>query len=296
MHNWGVWLAEGHQPASHAVMAESVRNDRLLQKAHSLICSHCETSFGTIAVRRAPVQGVPFMSQVLTSENSDVFLSYAREDVVAAQKLAALLEANGLTVWWDRRLVAGDAINTTIERAIDGAKAVIVLWSPHSIASRWVNGEAETAAEAGKLLPVKIAECRSPLNFRTLHTPEVFRSSEQLAEMAQLLSVKLRPNAPVDRQIKLSAVSTDTFLRDLGKTLADQNPDFWSQMRSEAEWCRRHPAACVAIVAAYVALVAAVSITQNVDFAAVNGGCTLLILLGYWLYRRHRLAKAATSK
>jgi TIR domain len=120
------------------------------------------------------------MSQVLNSENSDVFLSYAREDVGAAQKLAALLEANGLTVWWDRRLVAGDAINTTIERAIDGAKAVIVLWSPHAIASRWVNGEAETAAEAGKLLPVKIAECRLPLNFRTLHTPEVFRSSWRL--------------------------------------------------------------------------------------------------------------------
>jgi TIR domain len=138
------------------------------------------------------------MSQASTLETSDVFLSYAREDVAAAQKLAALLEANGLTVWWDRRLVAGDAISTTIERAIDGAKAVIVLWSPHSIASRWVNGEAETAAEAGKLLPVKIAECRLPLNFRTLHTPEVFRSSEQLAEMAGQTTAECAPG-PADQ-------------------------------------------------------------------------------------------------
>jgi hypothetical protein len=236
------------------------------------------------------------MSQASTLETSDVFLSYAREDVAAAQNLAALLEANGLTVWWDRRLVAGDAISTTIERAIDGAKAVIVLWSPHSIASRWVNGEAETAAEAGKLLPVKIAECRLPLNFRTLHTPEVFRSSEQLAEMAGLLSVKLRPNAPLDRQIKLSAISTSTFLGELGKTLADQNPDFWSQMRNEAEWCRRHPVASVGILAIYFAVALAVATTQNMDFAAVNSVMTILTLVGYWLYRRHRLAKAAGPK
>jgi TIR domain len=236
------------------------------------------------------------MSGSLTHENFDVFLSYAREDVVAAQKLAALLEGNGLTVWWDRRLVAGDAINTTIERAIDGAKAVIVLWSPHSIASRWVNGEAETAAEAGKLLPVKIAECRLPLNFRTLHTPEVFRSSEQLAEMAQLLSVKLRPNAPVDRQIKLSAVSTSTFLSELGSTLANQNPDFWSQMRTEAEWCKRHPVASLAILGGYFGVVAGIATTQKLDLAAVNGAFTIVILVGYLLYRRHRLSKAASPK
>jgi TIR domain len=236
------------------------------------------------------------MSVDLVTEKSDVFLSYAREDLAAAQKLAVLLEANGLRVWWDRRLVSGDAINATIERALEGATAVIVLWSPHSIASRWVNGEAETAAEAGKLLPVKIAECRIPLNFRTLHTPEVFRSSEQLAEMADLLSAKLRPNAPVERQIKLSATSTGTFLSDLRTTLADQNPDFWSQMRSETEWCRRHPVASVAILAAYGALVAGISKTQNLDWSAVNSAFTLLILAGYFIYRRYRLSKATGQR
>ncbi len=227
---------------------------------------------------------------------SDVFLSYAREDVALAEKLASLLAANGLDVWWDRRLISGDAINTTIERAIDDAKAVIVLWSPHSIGSRWVNGEAEAAAEHGKLLPVKIAECKLPLNFRTLHTPEVFRSSAQLAEMAELLSAKLRPNAPADRQIRLSTSSTSTFLSDLGKTLANQNPDFWSQMRSEAEWCRRHPVASVAFIVAYFAVVAGIAAANNVDLALVNGVATFWLLVGYLLYRRHRLAKATGPK
>jgi TIR domain len=228
-------------------------------------------------------------------EKYDVFLSYAREDLAAAQKLATLLEANGLTVWWDRRLVAGDAINATIERAIDGAKAVIVLWSPHSIGSRWVNGEAETAAEAGKLLPVKIAECRMPLNFRTLHTPEVFRSSDQLAEMAELLSMKLRPNAPVDRQLKLSAVSTSTFLEDFRNTVTDQNPDFWMQMRDEWSWCKRHPVASSAILLTYLAFVATVSMGLRMDLQAVNGASMLVVLVAYLLYRRRRLAAKAAG-
>ena len=35
-----------------------------------------------------------------------------------------------------------------------------------AVASRWVNGEAETAAEAGKLVPVKIAQCKLPMPLR----------------------------------------------------------------------------------------------------------------------------------
>lgn len=227
---------------------------------------------------------------------SDVFLSYAREDLALAQKLASLLEANGLDVWWDRRLIAGDAINTTIEQAIDGAKAVIVLWSPNSIASRWVNGEAETAAESQKLLPVKIAECRLPLNFRTLHTPEVFRSKEQLGEMADLLSAKLRPNAPAERQIRLSETSTKTFLEDTRSTMLDQSPDFWSQMRREWDWCKRHPVAILLCFAAYFAMLATATTALDLDVQAANGLLTVVFFTAYMLFRRYRLSKAAGQR
>ncbi len=223
----------------------------------------------------------------------DVFLSYAREDLELAKKLAVLLEANGLDVWWDRRLVSGEAINATIEKAIDDARAVIVLWSPNSIASRWVNGEAETAAEAGKLLPVKIAECRLPLNFRSLHTPEVYRSPEQLAEMADLLSAKLRPNAPVEKKIQLSDASTKTFFQEYRSLLVDQSPDFWTQMRRETEWCKRHPAAVVVMIGVWIAGVAALSEVLSVDWSAAHATATVVVLGLYFLFRRYRINKLA---
>jgi len=39
---------------------------------------------------------------------AELFLSYAHEDVKFAETLAALLQANHLDVWWDRRMVPGE--------------------------------------------------------------------------------------------------------------------------------------------------------------------------------------------
>ena len=35
---------------------------------------------------------------------ADIFISYAREDREAVEKLAGLIEAAGLSCWWDRQL------------------------------------------------------------------------------------------------------------------------------------------------------------------------------------------------
>lgn len=54
---------------------------------------------------------------------ADVFLSYAREDAGAAEKLARFLTSNGLDVWWDRRLRAADDIDKVIDRELAGRNA-----------------------------------------------------------------------------------------------------------------------------------------------------------------------------
>lgn len=81
------------------------------------------------------------------------FLSHAREDADAAEKLARFLTRNGVDVWWDRRLRAADDIDEVIDREIDRATCVVVLWSPHSVASHRVKGEAQTALDASNLDP-----------------------------------------------------------------------------------------------------------------------------------------------
>ena len=40
---------------------------------------------------------------------ADAFISYAREDHDTAAKLAAVFEAAGWDVWWDREILAGQS-------------------------------------------------------------------------------------------------------------------------------------------------------------------------------------------
>jgi hypothetical protein len=66
---------------------------------------------------------------------TDVFISYAREDRDRAHKLADALAAFGWSVWWDRKIITGEAFDQAIERELETAKSIVVLWSEHSIAS-----------------------------------------------------------------------------------------------------------------------------------------------------------------
>lgn len=84
---------------------------------------------------------------------SDIFISYASENREQAHKLASALETLGWSVWWDRHIITGQAYDQVIERELNDAKSVVVLWSGHSIASEWVKNEAAAAAERGVLLP-----------------------------------------------------------------------------------------------------------------------------------------------
>jgi hypothetical protein len=104
---------------------------------------------------------------------ADVFISYASEDRDRAGKLASALSALGWSVWWDRRIIAGQTFDQAIERELETAKSVVVLWSKHSIASEWVKNEAAVASERGVLVPAAIDTVKLPLEFRRRQTAEL---------------------------------------------------------------------------------------------------------------------------
>ena len=62
-----------------------------------------------------------------------IFVSYSRADRDIAAKIVAALEAEGWTVWWDTRLIAGEQWDEVIEREINAASCVLVVWSPLSV-------------------------------------------------------------------------------------------------------------------------------------------------------------------
>ena len=99
----------------------------------------------------------------------DIFLSYNRQDQAVARRYADALARAGFSVWWDVTLRSGEAYDEVTEKALRTAAAVLVLWSPRSVVSRWVRAEATIAARLGTLVPVTIERCERPIMFELTH-------------------------------------------------------------------------------------------------------------------------------
>jgi hypothetical protein len=97
---------------------------------------------------------------------ADIFLSYAREDRAAAERIAQALAGRGYNVWWDRDIPAGPSYTQVIEQALVSAKCVLVLWSAVSVASSWVQDEAREGQERGVLVAARLENVKPPLGFR----------------------------------------------------------------------------------------------------------------------------------
>ena len=102
-----------------------------------------------------------------------IFLSYAREDVDSAKRLAEAVGDAGHEVWWDRHIHGGSRFTTEIDRALKQAEVVIVLWTDASVESAWVQDEAAEGRDSDRLVPVSLNGCRPPLGFRQFHTIEL---------------------------------------------------------------------------------------------------------------------------
>ena len=103
----------------------------------------------------------------------DIFISYNRQERTAARLFAESFEKEGFNVWWDAVLHSGETFDEVIERQLRAAKAVVVLWSPRSVTSRWVRAEATQADRANKLVPVIIEQCNLPIIFELTHTADL---------------------------------------------------------------------------------------------------------------------------
>lgn len=99
---------------------------------------------------------------------ADIFISYKKDDRALAEAAVRALEGAGYSVWWDDRITPTEHWDRLIEREIDQAKAVLVLWTPRSVESDWVRIEANFAAEHSKLVQVRFGGCKPPLAYSML--------------------------------------------------------------------------------------------------------------------------------
>lgn len=101
---------------------------------------------------------------------SDLFISYASEDRERVLQFVHALEACEWSVFWDRKIPFGQTWRQVIGSELDQARCVIVLWSSNSIASLWVQEEAEEAKRRNILIPFLIDDVQPPLGFRSIQT------------------------------------------------------------------------------------------------------------------------------
>jgi adenylate cyclase len=141
---------------------------------------------------------------------SRVFLSYARDDVDAARKLAEGIGQAGHDVWWDSHLHGGSRFAKEIDRALKDAEAVVVIWSEASLDSAWVQDEAAEARDSERLVPVAIGSAKPPLGFRQFHTIDLgsWNGHGQPEALGELLNAIGRTCDSAARQEKPSAAET----------------------------------------------------------------------------------------
>jgi hypothetical protein len=70
------------------------------------------------------------------------------------------------TVWWDREISPRAGFADEIDREIQEASCIIVVWSHRSIESRWVKSEALEAIKRDILVPIKLEDVRVPVVFK----------------------------------------------------------------------------------------------------------------------------------
>jgi hypothetical protein len=104
---------------------------------------------------------------------ADIFISYAREDEARIQHLASALEEQGWSVFWDRRIPAGQTWRSYIGHALRDAVCIVVAWSRHSVSSRWVIEEAEEGQQRGNLVPILLDPVEPPIGFRGIQAGDL---------------------------------------------------------------------------------------------------------------------------
>ncbi len=98
---------------------------------------------------------------------ADLFVSYKSEDRARVALLVAALEADGFDLWWDAHLGGGTAWREAIERELNAARCVLVVWSARSVGpdGSFVRDEASRALRRGVYLPIRIDAIDPPLGF-----------------------------------------------------------------------------------------------------------------------------------
>ena len=136
---------------------------------------------------------------------ADIFISYSKKHSQLTEDLARDLEAEGYTTWWDTSLLPDDTFfPQTIRTEIKAARAVIVIWSEHSVTSRWVYSEASEGDGQGKLLQVRDEALDPRLVPMPFTSGNITPVADRVKILAALARSGLTPSGVADQKERIA--------------------------------------------------------------------------------------------
>jgi hypothetical protein len=151
----------------------------------------------------------------------DVFLSYHSGDADWVEALKTALEAKGIRVWIDSEQIRpGDLFPGALARAIGGVQCVVLVLSPGSVASTWVEEEFNLAlARRSRLIGALIDDVEPP-GFLEGRTWVDFRDPAQFAAGVDQLVFGIRGERSSDassavppyRDVSREAAADETYV------------------------------------------------------------------------------------
>jgi hypothetical protein len=132
-----------------------------------------------------PASPQPSSQNAASADEQRVFISYAREDSAAADRLYAELDAHpSLRPWRDTaHLVAGDDWEHLIWKEVGACDYFVILWSEHAMQSEFVQRELQEALNRARhvprghrfVIPLQITECQPHEHLGQYQHVDLFR-------------------------------------------------------------------------------------------------------------------------
>jgi hypothetical protein len=170
----------------------------------------------------------------------DLFISYSSQDNARIQPFVTALEEQGWSVFWDRQIPTGKTWRSYIGQALSDARCVLVVWSTHSVESRWVSEEADEGLKRGVLVPIFLDAVEPPIGFRSI-------------QAADLSDWKLnRPSPRFDKLVQdinliLTATTSSSTVNEVSESHHNQNMAYVPPKRKGKPDILRRPLVLVLI-------------------------------------------------
>lgn len=159
----------------------------------------------------------------------EVFVSYSHHDREIVRQIVASLEKAGFRVYWDQSNIPGDTWDAKLDKALDRATCVVVIWSNNSVNSKFVRAEALKALERNILVAARIDQAGFPVPFNVIQTADL-----------RILQPALMGGKLSEQQIRSYRAEMDKLLQGIDRvyrSVHSSKPEIGNKPDSVATGC-----------------------------------------------------------